>query len=70
MDQMNLKLTFLFLSGMFSGGTIDHIILATMGSGTSPFGFRIGIIGNWLMAALDTIIAIIFFWLYKIRKQM
>jgi hypothetical protein len=55
----------LFLSGLFFGGAMDHAILALLNSERTPYGPRIGIKGNWAFAALDLIIAIIGYVLYR-----
>lgn len=43
----------LFLSGLFSGGAIDHLILALRRSQFTPYGLRSGVGGNWVLAAFD-----------------
>jgi hypothetical protein len=43
----------LFVSGLFFGGAIDHVILALMGSDITPYGVHSGILGNWALAGLD-----------------
>jgi hypothetical protein len=48
---------FLFTSGIFFGGAVDHVILALKRSEHTPYGVRSGVAGNWWLAALDTAIA-------------
>lgn len=55
----------LFFSGLFFGGAIDHAILALIRSERSPYGFAVGISGNWALAGLDFVIAILVFVLYR-----
>ena len=45
--------TALFLSGLFFGGAIDHVILAVQQSPLTPYGLRFGVGGNWGLALLD-----------------
>ena len=47
----------LFLSGLFFGGAIDHVILAIMNDPLTPYGLKLGVIGNWGLAALDLVLA-------------
>jgi len=47
----------LFASGIFFGGALDHLILAVMRNPSSPYTVRVGVIGNWLLGALDALIA-------------
>ena len=42
-----------FLAGLFSGGAIDHVILAVLGQSVTPYGVSVGVAGNWGLAALD-----------------
>jgi hypothetical protein len=53
----------LFISGVFFGGALDHIIFAMKGSGISHYGYKIGINGNWLMSLLDLSITCLLVWL-------
>jgi len=55
----------LFLSGLFFGGAIDHAILALLNDERTPYGARVGIRGNWTFAALDLVIAILGYVLYR-----
>ena len=57
----------LFLSGLFFGGAIDHIILARMGSEMTPYGLRVGVRGNWGLAVLDGGLAAL---LYAIHARL
>jgi hypothetical protein len=50
-----VKLTLLF-AGLFFGGAIDHAILASAGAVETPYGLRVGIAGNWALAALDLLL--------------
>ena len=52
-----LSKLFLFTSGVFFGGAVDHGILALKRSEHTPYGVRSGVAGNWWLAALDTAIA-------------
>lgn len=54
---MSIAKAALFLSGLFFGGLIDHVILALAGFETTPFGVAAGVMGNWLFAGLDAGIA-------------
>ncbi len=54
----------LFLSGLFFGGAIDHVILALINSPLTPYGLKLGVIGNWGIAALDLVIACILYALH------
>jgi hypothetical protein len=47
----------LFISGLFFGGVIDHVILGIQGSPLTPYGLRLGAGGNWVLAALDLAVA-------------
>ena len=47
----------LFASGLFFGGAIDHAILAAQGRQNTPYGVRVGVSGNWMMAAGDLLVA-------------
>lgn len=47
----------IFFSGFFFGGAIDHAILAVKRYDRTPYGIRVGVGGNWLLAALDTALA-------------
>ena len=51
----------LFLSGLFFGGAIDHLILAGKGSKYTLYGIRSGRSGNWLLAIVDGGLAILFY---------
>ena len=54
---MNSVKISLFLSGLFFGGAADHVILALMNSPLTPYGLKLGVIGNWRLAALDSVLA-------------
>jgi hypothetical protein len=49
---MNWRKVSLFLSGLFLGGAIDHVILALMKSPLTPYGVNVGVTGNWGSACL------------------
>jgi hypothetical protein len=55
---------YLFLSGFFFGGTVDHIIFAVRGT-LAPYGVKLGFTGNILMALLDLVIASVLFLIFK-----
>ena len=55
----------LFLSGLFFGGAIDHVILALLHSERTPYGARVGIKGNWTFAGLDFFLAVLGYVLYR-----
>jgi len=54
----------LFLSGLFFGGTIDHLILALIGAEYTPYGVHSGVRGNWVFALLDGEVALFFYFLH------
>jgi len=58
----------LFLSGFFFGGTVDHIIFAIIRN-PAPYGVKLGITGNLLMAFLDLAISVFLFFLFKKAKK-
>jgi hypothetical protein len=64
---MNWQKTALFLSGLFFGGAIDHMILAVMGSNVTPYGLHSGIWGNWALASLDMSLTVL---LYLIHRRL
>ena len=60
----------LFVSGLFFGGAIDHVIFALMRSQVTPYNVRLGIAGNWWMAMFDLALTGLFFWpFYKSLKR-
>ena len=61
---MNRCKVMLFLSGLFFGGAIDHLILAGMGSKYTPYGVRSGRSGNLLLAIVDGSLAILLYLLH------
>lgn len=69
---MNWRKLALFASGLFFGGTIDHAILAQMGSDITPYGIHAGIRGNWALAGLDLGLTVLLYlmhhWLEKDRS--
>jgi hypothetical protein len=54
----------LFLSGLFFGGALDHVILALKRSELTPYGIRSGVRGNWGLAALDGALAAVLYLLH------
>ncbi len=56
---MNLSKITLFLSGLFIGGSIDHLILVLKRSEFTPYGVRSGVRGNAILATLDGGLAIL-----------
>ena len=51
----------LFVSGIFFGGTVDHLLFALTKSPVTPYGIRLGVAGNWWMAVFDLVVTIGFF---------
>jgi hypothetical protein len=47
----------LFCSGIFFGGALDHAILALRGADRTPYGVKSSVKGNYLLAALDALLA-------------
>ena len=47
------------------GGAIDHAILALRRSERTPYGARLGIIGNWAFAGFDLAIVVAGYILYS-----
>lgn len=58
--------TALFLSGLFFGGAIDHVILAVLGRELTPYGVRSGVVGNWMLGGFDLMLAA---GLYRIHNR-
>lgn len=58
---MTLSKAALFGSGLFFGGAIDHAILATMRRDVTPYGIKSGVTGNWLLAGLDCVAAVLLY---------
>jgi hypothetical protein len=54
----------LFLSGLFFGGAIDHVILALIGLEYTPYGVHSGVRGNWVLALLDGGVALFLYFLH------
>lgn len=61
---MKWKYLFLFLSGFFFDGTVDHIIFAIRQT-PAPYGVSLGLTGNVLMALMDLAIATVLFFIFK-----
>ena len=55
----------LFLSGLFCGRAIDDVIHAVTDSPFAAYRMKCGVTGDWALAALDTVIALILFWLHR-----
>jgi hypothetical protein len=47
----------LFMSGLFFGGGLDHVIFILMNSPTSHYGLRVGLPGQAGFAVLDMSVA-------------
>jgi hypothetical protein len=62
---MNWQKTSLFLSGLFFGGAIDHVILAVIGSDITPYGVHSGIWGNWALAGLDIGLTVLLYLVHR-----
>jgi len=62
---MNGSKLALFLSGLFFGGAIDHVILAVMGSDITPYGVRSGRGGNWALAGLDLGLTVLLYFAHR-----
>ena len=56
----------LFLSGLFFGGGLDHLLFVVMKSPTSHYGLRLEPSGQIAFAALDLAIAAI---LYRLHSR-
>ena len=66
---MNWRKISLFLSGLFFGGAIDHVILALMKSSLTPYGLWLGVIGNWGLAVLDLVLAALLYSLHRVLES-
>lgn len=62
---MNWAKASLFLSGLFFGGAIDHVILALTQRTATPYGVKVGIVGNWVLAAVDLIMTAALYLLHR-----
>ena len=62
---MNWRKFNLFLSGLFFGGAIDHVILALMRSPLTPYGMNVSVIGNWGLGVLDLVVAALLYLLHR-----
>jgi len=51
-QSLQMEKVTLFLSGLFFGGVIDHVVLGLAGSKLTPFGIDVGVLGNWLSQRL------------------
>jgi hypothetical protein len=54
----------LFLSGLFFGGGLDHLLFILLESPTSHYGLRIGVAGQMGFAALDLSVAALLYLLH------
>ena len=61
---MNWSKLALFISGLFFGGAMDHIILAVKGSDITPYGVRAGRLGNWALAGVDFGLKVLWYFLH------
>jgi hypothetical protein len=66
---MNISKLALFLSGLFFGGAIDHVILAVIGQRVTPYGVVAGVSGNWALAALDLALTLVLLWVHRRRTE-
>ena len=62
---MNWQKITLFLSGLFFGGAIDHVILAPLNSPLTPYGVKWGVAGNWAPGALGVVLATLCYGLHR-----
>ena len=68
--EMNASKLGLFLSGLFFGGAVDHAILGSLGREVTPYGWQSGVIGNWLLAGLDLVIAAALYGFHRSREHV
>ena len=54
----------LFLSGLFFGGALDHILFIVFDSPTSHYGLQIGTAGQLGFATLDVSLAVLLYVLH------
>ena len=67
---MNLSKITLFLSGLFFGGSMDHLFLVLKRSEFTPYGVHSGVKGNALLATLDAGLALLLLLLhYRLEKK-
>jgi hypothetical protein len=62
---MNRATVSLFLSGLFFGGALDHVILALRGATETHYGIAAGVAGNWAFAAFDIVVTIALYLLHR-----
>ena len=62
---MTLAKASLFLSGLFFGGGLDHILLALRGETETHYGFEAGVAGNWAFAAFDLMLTAALYLLHR-----
>jgi hypothetical protein len=67
---MNISKLALFLSGLFFGGAIDHVILGSLRRDVTPYGVESGVMGNWLLAGLDLLLAAGLYRLHRSRDNV
>jgi hypothetical protein len=60
----------IFLSGLFFGGAIDHVILAFAGRSDTPYGVPVGTFGNWVMATLDLLLTVVLWNAPRLLRQL
>jgi hypothetical protein len=64
-EAMTLAKTSLFLSGVFFGGMLDHVLLALRGATETHYGLTVGVAGNWAFAALDLTVTAALYLLHR-----
>ena len=57
----------LFLSGVFFGGALDHVLLALRGEAETHYGLQAGVAGNWAFAVFDLAVTT---GLYLLHRQL
>ena len=57
----------LFIAGFFFGGVVDHVIFALRNE-AAPYGIHLGLLGNWLMAGFDGVVAALLLF-YAVRRS-
>ena len=62
---MNWSELALFMSGIFFGGAIDHMILAAMGSELTHYQIRVGVGGKWAFAVFDAVVMVLLFLVHR-----
>jgi hypothetical protein len=54
----------LFLSGLFFGGGLDHLVFIALKSPTSHYGLQLGVGGQFGFAVLDFAVAVLLYTLH------